>query len=202
MDVLLIYPHSSTSGIEEGIKVPPLGLAYLGAVLEKNGYKVHILDLNAEPELSNDFKRILQEGKPGIVGITCLTPFYSAVLSLAKIAKEITKARVVLGGAHATALPEELLRSNIIDYIVLGEGEPTLLELSDSLLKGKSSPESVKGIAYIKDGSFNKTASREYIQNLDELPFPSRHLLPIGKYTSPQYDQSKVTSIITSRGCP
>ncbi len=202
MDVLLIYPHTSTSGIEEGIKVPPLGLAYLGAVLEKSGYSVRILDLNAEPNLSSNFKNILLEDKPEIVGISCLTPFYSAVLSLARITKELTNARVVVGGAHATALPEELLESTVIDYVVLGEGESTLVELTDSLLRGKNKPDTIKGIAYIKDNKFYKTTPREYIQNLDVLPFPARHLLPIDKYKSPQYKQSKVTSIITSRGCP
>lgn len=202
MDVLLIYPHSSTSSIEEGIKVPPLGLAYLAAVLEKNGYSVRILDLNAQPKLSSNFKDILLEDKPGIVGITCLTPFYSAVLSLARITKEVTTARVIIGGAHATALPEELLKSNVIDYVVLGEGESTLVELTGSLLNRENKPESIKGIAYIKDSTFYKTPPREYIQNLDDLPIPARHLLPIDKYKSPQYQQSKVTSIITSRGCP
>lgn len=201
MDILLIYPHASASSIEEGIKVPPLGLAYIAAVLENKGYKVSILDMNAQPKLSANFKDILNEEKPKIVGITCLTPFYSTVLSLAKTIKETINAKVVTGGAHATALPEEMLRGTEIDYVVLGEGEATMAELANSLLNG-GRPEKVNGIAYIKNGMFHQTKPHEYIRNLDELPFPARHLLPIEKYQSPQYQKSRVTSIITSRGCP
>ncbi len=201
MDILLIYPHTSTSSIEEGIKIPPLGLAYIAAVLENKGYKVDILDMNAQPQLATNFKDILKQRKPKIVGITCLTPFYSAVLSLARVVKESINARVIAGGAHATALPHEMLSGTAIDYVVIGEGEATMAELVDSLLNG-GKPEEVNGVAYIKNGVFHKTKHNEYVQNLDELPFPARHLLPIEKYQSPQYQKSRVTSIITSRGCP
>jgi len=202
MDILLIYPHVSTSIIEEGVRVPPLGLAYLAAVLAGKGYKVNILDMNAQPKLALQFKDILQQERPKIVGITCLTPFYSTVLSLAKTAKELINATVITGGAHATALPEEMLKSKTIDYVVMGEGEAIMAELADSLLLGKGSPEEIKGIAYIKDGKPCRNNQHDYIENLDELPFPARHLLPIERYQSPQYQQSRVTSIVTSRGCP
>jgi len=201
MDILLIYPHTSTSSIEEGIKVPPLGLAYIAAVLENKGYDVGILDMNAQPQIVHNFEAILREQKPRIVGITCLTPFYSTALSLARVTKGTTNAKVIVGGAHATALPEEMLRGTEIDYVVIGEGEATTTKLVDSLLNG-GNPKKIDGIAYIENGVFHQTNHGEYIKNLDELPFPARHLLPIEKYQSPQYQQSKVTSIITSRGCP
>lgn len=202
MDILLIYPHASTSSIEEGIKVPPLGLAYLAATLEAKGYQVNILDMNAQPKLASHFKDILQEQQPKIVGMTCLTPFYSTVLNLARTVKESINATVVIGGAHATALPEEMLNGNNIDYVVIGEGEAIMTELADSLLHGKGKPEDIKGIAYLKDGKPCRNSPHDYIKNLDELPFPARHLLPIERYQSPQYQKSRVTSIVTSRGCP
>jgi len=202
MDVLLIYPHTSTSSIEEGIKIPPLGLAYIAATLEAQGYNVGILDMNAQPQLSAGFSNILIEQQPRIVGITCLTPFYSTVLSLAKTAKECLDTTVIIGGAHATALPEEMLDGDDIDYVVLGEGEAIMSELAQSLLRNDGKVEQVRGIAFKKDGMLHHTGQHEYIQNLDELPFPARHLLPLEKYTSPQYKKANVTSIITSRGCP
>lgn len=202
MDVLLIYPHASSSSVEEGIKVPPLGLGYIASVLEEREYSVDILDMNAQRELADHFEDILKEKRPRIVGITCLTPFYSTVVSLASKVKETLDAKVMVGGAHATALPEEVLRENCIDYVVLGEGEYTMLALSDYLLNDRGQPENIDGIAYIKDGSFYKTNPREYVANLDELFFPARHLLPNSKYNAPQYSGSRITSIITSRGCP
>ena len=202
MDVLLIYPHVSTSSIEEGVKTPPLGLAYIAAVLEKQGYDIGVLDMNAHPEIAAHFRDFLEEKRPRIVGITCLTPFYSTVLSLARKVKEFIGVKVIVGGAHATALPEDMLAENAIDYVVLGEGESTMTELVDCLLNGGGSPEDIAGIAYIRGTEYYRTEARPYTPNLDEIPFPARHLLTNGKYSSPQFGASKVTSIITSRGCP
>ena len=109
MDVLLIYPNVSLSSIEDEIKVPPLGLAYIAAVLEENGYNVEILDMYAQHTTLNELRNILKRGQPEIVGITCLTPFVSTVLKIARMVKAIN-AKVVVGGAHATALPEEMLK--------------------------------------------------------------------------------------------
>ncbi len=202
MDVLLIYPNVSLSSIEDEIKVPPLGLAYIAAVLEENGYDVEILDMYAQHTTLNELRNILRRGQPEIVGITCLTPFVSTILKVARIVKESINARVVVGGAHATALPEEMLEEDCIDYIVLGEGEYTMLELTKHVLKGENRLEEIKGIAYLNDGEFHRTENREYIENLDELPFPARRLLPNNKYNATQYAGKRMTSVITSRGCP
>ena len=202
MDVLLIYPFAATSGIEEGIKVPPMGLAYLAAMLEKEGYSVEILDMNAQPDTAKHFASILEKKQPRIVGITCLTPFYSTVLSLAATVKRVLGVPVIVGGAHATALPEELLQQNTIDFIAIGEAEATIVDIADSLLRNGNKPEDIAGIALIKDNKFLVTKARGYIQNLDELPFPARHLFKHENYYSPQYKSTGVTSILTSRGCP
>ncbi len=201
MDVVLVYPHASASGIEEGIKVLPLGLAYIASVLEKKGFEVEIIDLNAQTELSNQFEDILKVLKPKIVGISCLTPFYSTVLSLAHRAKDATGAKIVVGGAHATALPEEMLKESAIDYVVIGEGEYTMLELSDCLLNNGTQPEKIDGIAYMKDKTYHRTGLRPYIKDLDELPLPARHLLPNERYHAPQFRGERITSIMASRGC-
>ena len=202
MDVLLIYPNVSLSSIEDEIKVPPLGLAYIAAVLEENGYDVEILDMYAQHTTLNEFGNILRRGQPEIVGITCLTPFVSAVLKIARIVKETINAKVVVGGAHATALPEEMLEEDWIDYVILGEGEYTMFELTNYVLKGENRLDEIKGIAYLIDGKFHKTEENGYIENLDELPFPARRLLPNNKYNATQYAGKRITSIITSRGCP
>ena len=202
MDVLLIYPNVSLSSIEDEIKVPPLGLAYIAAVLEENGYKVEILDMYAQHTTLNELRNILKVGQPEIVGITCLTPFVSTVLKIARIAKGAINAKVVVGGAHATALPEEMLEEDCIDYAVLGEGEYTMFELTRHVLEGEKRLKEIKGIAYLNDGKFNRTENRNYVENLDELPVPARRLLPHDKYNATQYAGKRITSVITSRGCP
>ena len=202
MDILLIYPHTLTSSIEEGIKIPPLGLAYIAATLEAKGYSVRILDLNIQPHSDTTIEAYLKDQQPKIVGFTCLTPFYTNVLTLARIAKESINTIIIVGGAHATALPEDMLNQDVIDYVVLGEGEKVMAELSQALLEKNREVDLIKGIAYKKDDKIHRMDQFNYIQNLDDLPFPARHLLQIDKYTSPQYKKANITSIITSRGCP
>jgi anaerobic magnesium-protoporphyrin IX monomethyl ester cyclase len=202
MDVLLIYPDVSLSGIENKVKLPPLGLVYIAAVLKKNNIDVEVLDMYAQTTSIKDLENILSRKQPKIVGITCLTPFVSTVFRIAKLVKNTIDAKVVVGGAHATALPKEILSENSIDYVVLGEGEYTMLELSKHLLKGENKLENINGIAYNKHGKFYKTKNRNFIQSLDEIPFPSRELLPNDKYNATHFSGKKITSIITSRGCP
>lgn len=202
MDVLLIYPNVSLSGIENEVKLPPLGLAYIAAVLEKNDIDVEILDMYAQTTSIKDLENILSRKQPKIVGITCLTPFVSAVFKIAKLVKDTIDATVIVGGAHATALPKEILSENSIDYVVLGEGEYTMLELSKHFLKGENKLENINGIAYNDHGKFHKNNDREFIQDLDKIPFPSRKLLPNDKYNATHFSGKKITSIITSRGCP
>jgi radical SAM superfamily enzyme YgiQ (UPF0313 family) len=199
----LIYPDAATSEIEESQKVPPLGLAYIASYMTENGYTVKILDLHTEKKSTKEIADIIRKEKPTIVGITCLTPFATKVKELAKLIKR-TKPdiKIIVGGAHVTALPMNMLKDSNIDVAAIGEGELTFLELTEHYIKGKGDIESIKGICYIEDGQFRINPHREYIQNLDDLPFPARNLLPNDKYSIPHSNSRRITSILTMRGCP
>jgi radical SAM superfamily enzyme YgiQ (UPF0313 family) len=153
--------------------------------------------------LENFKHKIRSENNISIVGITCLTPFSSYVNRIADIAKEIMPdVKVVVGGAHATALPTEILRNNNIDFVIRGEGETTLLELSQRILGLNSLDfEKIKGICFRNNGIV-RTEVRPYIEDLDALPFPARHLLPMERYHALHLKGKKVTNILGSRGCP
>jgi len=201
IDVLLVYPKVFTSSIEEAVIIPPLGLAYIAAVLEANNYTVRIMDMNTTTGEGLEFETLITAYNPKIVGFTCLTPFYDEVIRLANLIKFWTNATIVVGGAHATAEPNGLLAQGTIDYIVTGEGEQTMLDLVNSI--AKNSPIGlVNGILYKDRGIVYKTPNRAYIQDLDNIPMPARHLLANPAYSSPQLPNKRVTSIITARGCP
>lgn len=186
---------------------PPLGIAIIAAVLEENGYEVKILDLPAigfsEERLSEMFSKV----KPDVVGITSFTSTINAATLLAKNVKENdADSLVILGGPHGTILPEETLRDNPeIDIIVRGEGEQVMLEIAKVLEeKSPNHLKNISGITYRDNHSVRSNPIGPPILNLDSLPFPAFHLLPLTKYSlhPPFGRRSPAMPIITSRGCP
>jgi len=177
--------------------LPPLGLAYMAAVLENAGYAVEIIDGEAFNMTEDDFRRVMMK-KPDIVGITCTTLTYYNTLKAAKICKEIGSV-VVLGGPHVNAYPKESVSHDFVDYGIYGEGEYALLELVNALDNGKMTG-NIRGLVYKKLG---KVCVNEpgIVKSLDELPLPAYHLLPMKKYSS-VIGLHPVATMITSRGCP
>ncbi|RLG92853.1 MAG: B12-binding domain-containing radical SAM protein [Candidatus Hecatellales archaeon] len=205
MKILLVnppIPHEIELYSTAGIVAPPMGLTYLAAVLEKYGYHVEILDA---PVLSLSHEQIEEEIKkrePDIVGITATTAMINSALQVAKTAKTVLpESIVVLGGIHVTFSYESIMRENpFVDIACIGEGEYTLLELVQTLEK-EGDLKNVKGIVYRKNGELVKNQPRPLIENLDELPFPARHLLPMHKYKA--FGENMILgTILTSRGCP
>lgn len=200
--ILLINPPQDTQNPQ-----PPLGLAMVAAVLEENGHSIKILDLPTAMFSENSLSMAIHHEKPDIVGITAVTPTINSAVSVAKKIKEIdSDIPIVLGGAHATILPEETLKNAPeIDMIVRGEGEQTTLELIKVLEENPSDVSKVLGVTYREGVSIRSNPARPPILDLDALPFPAFHLLPvIGKYRlhPPFGRRSPVMPIITSRGCP
>ncbi|MEM1545348.1 MAG: radical SAM protein [Candidatus Methanomethylicia archaeon] len=209
MKVLLLAPP----GLERleicqsiGVRAPPLGLAYIASILEHNGYKVKIID---SPTLDFDLRRVILEikmFKPDIVGLTALTPTIYNAYEIAKYIKAIDKeVPIVVGGPHVTFMYKEVLSESVnIDITVIGEGEYTFLELLNVIGKHGLNPnllKSVKGIAFRDNGKIYFTGYRRLIANLDSLPPPARHLLPMDRYTV--FDKPvRVVHVIASRGCP
>ena len=201
MKILLVNPPQATRYPQ-----PPLGLAMVAAVLEKNGYLVKILDLPVSGFSENSLSTIIRQEKPDVVGVTAMTPTINSAVGIVEKVKECdSNITVVLGGAHATILPEETLKSiPEIDVIVRGEGEQTTLELVKVLEKNPDSLNQVLGITCRERGSVRSNPLGPPVSDLDTLPFPAFHLLPIGKYRlhPPFGRRTPVMPIITSRGCP
>ncbi len=183
---------------------PPLGLCYLASVLIKDNIDVRITDAAVEglalPEITLRYRKF----KPDVVGITSTTYSFQSCIDIARtIKEEYQPAKIVIGGPHATADPQSVFLYNYFDIAVLGEGELTLSELIKAL-EHRSDLREVNGIAFRRDSELYFTPRREYIDNLDELPFPARHLVPLDLYR-PQPNDEKVRpklSMISSRGCP
>lgn len=203
----------------------PIGLAYIAAVLEKNGYEVVILDALVEDWKSvHEYKgkryngmsyeaitKKVKEISPDVVGITVVSTHKKAALWVAEAVKKADKnILIVVGGPHVSVRPKETLSDKNIDFVVIGEGEFTTLELIKVLDRGdKRKLKKIKGLGFKENGNLIINEPRPSIENLDELPFPARHLLPMKKYfEAAKYMQtSRVSSrkwanIITSRGCP
>ncbi|MBI5680103.1 MAG: cobalamin B12-binding domain-containing protein [Methanobacterium sp.] len=198
MKVLLINPPDTASKYKFiGLVAPPLGISYIAAVLEENGIDVRIIDGSALEMTWKELEKDIQKYSPDIIAVTALTPTIIQALKTARIAKSVCPdAYIVLGGYHPTFTHNELLKNEFIDIIVCGEGEYTMLELAEAIENGGDLRE-VKGIATREF----RTPPRPIIKDLDELPFPARHLLPMDKYKILNIKLPTGT-LISGRGCP
>lgn len=214
--ILLLNPPMNYGAYNEGGRLyldksyPPLGIAYLGAVLERENYDVKILDL--VDTSFEDVRKILLREKPDILGVSCnLTDYRWGSVKVAQIAKQVDpNVKVVMGGSHATHMYEQILANFPVDYIVRFEGELALLDLLKSLETG-SDLRKVQGIAYKIGDSIVKTEDSLPIVDLDSLPFPAYHFFDFDKYihySSPlkfkerRVSELKSANIMASRGCP
>jgi len=200
MRILLINPKQSTSYAQ-----PPIGLAMIAAVLEKAGHDVVIVDLAMTAESEEGVARHAISNGPSLVGISSMTPSISSAARIARSVKAASpNVHVILGGAHASTLPEQTMEMiPDIDIIVRGEGEATVVELVDAL-EHERPLQHVEGIVFRKEGKKVWTEDRNPISDLDQLPFPAYHRLPIEQYRfhPPLGREHPVVPIITSRGCP
>jgi radical SAM superfamily enzyme YgiQ (UPF0313 family) len=175
-----------------------LGLGYLAAVLEKNQYQVDVIDCQVLKFSLEDFRSEISKRQPDIVGITSSTLTYQAALKLVKAAKEVCPNCVtVAGGAHVTFWDDKALEEcPELDIVVRKEGENTLLEVVQRIAAGKSHQD-VVGTTCRKDGKIVRNSDRPYIEDLDSLPFPARHLWPMERFR--EYED--ILYLATSRGC-
>ena len=186
-------------------KLPTLGIGYIAAVLEKEGYgDVSIIDMTLHTEESPGLVRDILDKKPDVVGFYAVSENYKFVVSLFEKIKEARpEIKTVLGGPHVYGLPKESLSSPAIDFAINGEAEYSFLEL----VKSGFSPESykdIRGLIY-RSGSGGVTANpMVLVEDLDSLPFPARHLYPpMDKYMPSiiTYRKLPATGMLTSRGC-
>ncbi len=187
---------------ERGVN-PPLGLLYVAAYAEKfSDFGISVLDCQAEAIDYPGFKSYLLNNKPSVVGLTAMTMTIIDVMKCVRIIKDVDSSIVVvLGGPHVNLFPEETIKLNGVDFLVLGEGEETFTKLMHALA-GKRNYHDIVGLVFRENGEIKNTGGNPLINDLDNLPFPARHLTSIDKYNSLLSSGKRVTTIFTSRGCP
>lgn len=198
MKITFINPPQTNSKYKFiGVVAPPLGIAYMAAVLEENNFDVNVIDASAMDMTWEALEREIEKSSPQVVAITALTPTIEQALKTAQLVKKVNSDTVVvMGGYHPTFNYSELLEKDFVDIVVMGEGEYTMLELIQTIENGGNLAE-VKGIAF--DNVV--TPPRPLITDLDSLPFPALHLLPMDHYKLLNM-KTNMATMITSRGCP
>ncbi len=221
---MLIFPPYRTAGFYDKMVCVPMGIAYLGAVLRKD-YEVRLLDAVVEGYkqdrwLGNGYFEYgltpdqiiaeIEDFAPQVVGVSCIfsSQFLFAADLIGRVKKEFPDIITVIGGAHPSFLPEDSFQHMPgLDFIIIGEGEESFPALLKAIEKG-SGFETIDGLAFRDNGTIRVNPKTRFIENLDNLPFPARDLLPMEKYFKiniPALVFSKSprnTSFITSRGCP
>jgi radical SAM superfamily enzyme YgiQ (UPF0313 family) len=206
MKILLIRPHNkenTNTRLPESLNkrqgvLPPLGISYIAGVLEKAGHVVKILDAVALNLTNDEMRKYIYKFKPEIAGITVMSPTLFGALEAAKTAKE-AGAITVLGGPQLSIYPKETLSYSHIDYGINGEGEYVMPNLT-GVLSGTIDPADVYGLIYKKNNAVYVNGP-VIVEDVDSLPFPSYHLLPMEKYDS-IIGLYPVSTMISSRGCP
>ncbi len=215
MKIVLIdppYAFSEIGGLKQGFKhvlnkIPSLGLGYLAAVAQERGNVVKIIDCSIVLRSPEEIADTVREFNPEIIGITATTPTFSNAVYIASVLREaLPKAVFICGGPHATASPEDSIKTGVFDFLVLGEGEETFLELICRIgAKQGYAASDISGIVFRDNGKIVFGPRRLRIANLDSLPFPARHLFPPPRFYSPtpaSYRRLPLAVLMTSRGCP
>lgn len=151
---------------------------------------------------------IIKRESPKIVGLGCMySRHYIDVISISRLIKKIDpQIKVVLGGNHATAFYDMIMKEPSVDFVVSGEGEITFYELCNKILSNDNDFTDIKGVTYRHNGDILKTQDRELIDNLDDLPI-DYSLVNVNRYAntayaSPFFMRYPGIGIISSRGCP
>jgi len=222
--VLLFVPPAFTFKDRIDINpLPPLGLGYLGAVLENNGIEVKVVDCIVEGwhrriEVEKNILRIglpfekieeiIRSYSPDIVGVNSLfTVQRKNAGEIYKIAKKVDKNIIsIAGGGHPTVMPELVLSDENVDYVVIGEGEDTIIDLI-GVIEGEKNISDLDGVGYKENDKIKIILKTKFIRDLDEIPFPARHLLNMEKYIGLKDShgtrrKERFSPIVTSRGCP
>ncbi len=191
MKILLIYPYFIEERIrDDDVKAVPIGLYSVAAVLKENHYDVEVLDWHEINRTPEKVKEALTFKKPDVIGFSVLHGNRWGAIDIARTAKRLNpKVKTVFGGIGATFLWSHLLTHfPEVDYVVLGEGEWTFLNLVRHFEeKQDQGMAEIRGIAYREEGKILKTGEPDSLRDLDSLPIPAKY------FTYPH--------VASSRGC-
>jgi anaerobic magnesium-protoporphyrin IX monomethyl ester cyclase len=204
-EVLLIAPPLplvSSRFLLESMNLSPLGLGYIAAVLQNEGFRVNCLNLSFGIKELKALEHYITQTKPKIIGFSTMTETYQNGLLLARFVKKVNPDLItVFGGPHVTFLYEETLVNDCVDIVIRREGEYTMLELAKYFVRGEGSLNDIKGIVYKSNGKVIRTGARPMIQDLDALPYPVRDFLDFEDHMNTDLKRAR-QMVIASRGCP
>lgn len=222
MHVTLIEPQKYVSATNHAstVAMPPLGLAYVAASLEQAGHHVTIVDaFGMGLEKFTPFGPVFLRGAANdeavsaiwadtdVIGLGCMfsCQWPATRLLIADIKRRFPNRPLVMGGEHANGLPEFSMSQALLDVVVLGEGEETVVHLLD-YVSGKTAPENIPGIVFLKDGKPVSTGPRKRIRDIDAIPTPAWHLVDVERYmrfNQPHgASQGRFMPMLATRGCP
>lgn len=200
MRTLLVFPRFKYPSGD-----PPLGVAYLAAVLRARGLEVDLFDATFVRDPLRVMRARVSRTHYDLVGISTLTSMIGDAVQIARVVREASPTtKIIAGGPHATVAPEHTLGLDAFDAIVLGEAEETLPDLVANDLRF----EDQRGVWYRRDGEVVRNEPAPPVADLDVLPLPAWDLLDMDSYLSLWYQLDAVrygvrgTSIMASRGCP
>jgi radical SAM superfamily enzyme YgiQ (UPF0313 family) len=178
---------------------PPLGITYVAAAFEAAGCEVRIFDYIVSHYSREKLSAQLADFQPDAVGAGCVTMnFYDAQYIIRDVKSCNPEIVTMMGGPHVSFTVEETLRNYPeIDLIFIGEADDTIIEFAP-LMKQKNKWRNIRGIAFRQDDEIVNNGKRDFIMDVDRIPMPARHLLPISRYRAFGYP----VSMITGRGCP
>jgi radical SAM superfamily enzyme YgiQ (UPF0313 family) len=192
LKIILIYPYCLDDRLQaEDVRVVPIGMYYIGALLKENKYDVEILNWHDINKTPHRIEETLKEKKPDVIGFSIVHANRWGGIDIARIAKRILpEVKIVFGGIGTTFLWKHLLTHfKEIDFAVLGEGEYSFFELIQCIEKNNYDRISnIKGIAFRKGKETVKADAAEVIHDLDGLPMPSKYF--------------EFQHLVSSRGCP
>ncbi len=183
---------------------PSLGLGYLAAVAEQEGHECAIFDFGLRPEVpvEEDVKAVL-DFKPDLVAFTSMTTSYYSVEQAARLIKEALGIPIIIGGPHATTLPDVTLENPDIDFLIYGEGELTWRAFLRAFTARDDRWDRIPGLWFkAEDGTIVNGGNSPMVKNLDDIPFPARHLFELDAYPLYAPNGERMITMMSSRGCP
>ena len=212
MKILFLVPpetislESSVPKALEGGKgyYPKLGLLYVAAYYEREtGNTATFIDCPPENVSEEDMLARVREVKPDMVAMSIMTfNLLDALRTAMVLKKENPNIKICLGGPHVNLYPKETLDQPEIDYVVFGEGEKIFTRLVLALENGNEPLSSINGLGWKQDNTSNINPAETELLDLDELPFPARHLVDVSSYQHIIGEGRQFFTIQATRGCP
>lgn len=197
--ILFVFPETRYPSGQ-----PSLGIAMLSAVAREAGAETALCDMSFASKPFEHLRESIRSFKPDAVSITVVTPQIKAVIEACPVIRETDPGvYLMIGGPHATVLPEETLTTTGADLVYAGEGE-----LAMKLLLEGADPAGIPGACFMDDGIPRLVPGRLLVEDLDSLPLPDRSIFDMDMYFRTWYSMDRVdpslkgTTIMATRGCP